>query len=95
MGNSLPYFEELFPLHIGSCLEEGALIAVRQNDFQNRPIWISVRDLFQGYVVCPESGGLWFHFPGNWWASTSQLYLSWTLRQVEKQMHSEPLLRGA
>lgn len=66
----------------------GSVNCCQPDDFQSRPIWISFRNLFQGCVACPESRGLWFHFPGSWWASMSLLYLSWTARQEEKQLHS-------
>ena len=65
-----------FFLCVGSCVEEGALAAVSQDGFQSRPVWISFRHLFQGYVACWESRGLRFHFPGSWWASVSySIYL--------------------
>lgn len=40
-----------FFLRVGSCVEEGALAAVSQDGFQSRPVWISFRHLFQGYVA--------------------------------------------
>lgn len=72
----LLYFEQLSPPCVGSCVEEGALAAVSQDGFQSRPVWISFRHLFQGCVLCWESRGLRFHFPGSWWASVScSIYL--------------------
>lgn len=55
----LLYFEQVFPLHIGSCWEEGVLIAASQNDFQNRPVWISFRALLRGmwFVLSQEDFG--------------------------------------
>lgn len=81
------FLNELFPVQIGSCLKEWALIFASQSDFQSRSIWISLRGYFQGYVACSETGGCWFHFPGSCWDSwMALLYLSWAIRQVEKQL---------
>lgn len=53
----------------------GSVNCCQPDDFQSRPIWISFRNLFQGCVACPESRGLWFPFPGSWWASEPALFI--------------------
>lgn len=81
MGSSSSCFivSSFFPLQVGCPLEEWVLIAVLQNDFQSRPVWISFRASFQGCVACPQTRGLWLYFPGSQRDFLmGLLYLSWT-----------------